>query len=77
MDAGDLEELAVVVDPVDLRGVGEDAGGAVAEHRVVLPTALPELVTDLEVLVGDVVAVVVVQLVGLADVVGAARRGRR
>ncbi len=72
VDPGDLEELALVGDPVDLRGVGEDPGGAVADDGVVLPAALPELVTDLEVLVGDVVAVVVGHLGGLAEVAGAA-----
>lgn len=44
--------------------------GLVADDGVVLPRALPQLVEDLEVLVGVVVAGVVGGLVGLAHVAG-------
>src|SRR6185369_15227960 len=44
-----------VVDLVDLRGVNVDAGLPVADHRVVLPRTLPELVADIHELLGGVV----------------------
>ena len=47
------------------------------DDGVVLPGALPELVEHLEVLVGDVVAVVVLQLVVVAHVARARTAGSR
>ena len=72
MDSWHAEVRAGVPDVVDLVGVGEHAALAVADDRVVLPGAFPQLVEHLEVLVGVVVAGVVRGLVGLAHV---ARRG--
>ncbi|OEI67391.1 hypothetical protein Cus16_2991 [Curtobacterium sp. ER1/6] len=74
VDAGHVEVRAVVLDRVDLRGVGEDARLAVLDDGVVLPRPLPQLVEHLEVLVGHVVAVVVAQLVGVAHVPGGTRQ---
>ena len=48
------------------RGIGEDSARAVAQRRVVLPTAFPELVDNLHIFVGDVVAVVMPGLFVLA-----------
>ena len=70
MDAGNGEVLAEVSDFVHLGGVGEHAGFAVALHRVILPGTLPELVKHLEVFVGHVVAVVVLELIVVAHVAG-------
>ena len=53
-----------------LRGIGEDAARAVAQHRVVFPAAFPELVDHLHILLGDGVAVV---MRGLPVLPGAAR----
>ncbi|SAL87917.1 hypothetical protein AWB67_07500 [Caballeronia terrestris] len=58
MDALHPEILALVIDAMHLRGIGEHAGGRVAHARAVLPAAFPELVDDVHVLVGDVVALV-------------------
>ena len=50
---------AVMVDGVDLRGVGVDAASGVAQHGVILPASLPQLVGDLQILLGARVALVV------------------
>ena len=64
----ELEVLAVDgAIAMHLRGIGEDAARAVAHHGVVLPAAFPELVDDLHVFVGDVVAVVMRGLAVHAD----------
>ena len=55
----DLVIRAGVVDGVDSGGVGVAAARGVAEHRVLLPASLPELVGDLQVLLGAGVALVV------------------
>ena len=65
--------LTAVSDVVHFRRVGEHPGGAVAEYRVALPRALPELVEHRQVFVGVVVAVVVRELIVVAHVA----RGRR
>jgi hypothetical protein len=64
----DLVVAAGVVDVVHLGRVGVDPALAVLHDGVVLPGALPQLVEDLQVLVGDLVAVVVVDLVLEAEV---------
>ena len=55
-------------------GSREDAGLAVAHDGVVFPRPFPQLVEHLEVLVGLVVAVVVLELVVVAHVAGGARQ---
>src|ERR1044072_4023457 len=57
-----------MIDRMDLFRMGENAGFAVAHDGVVLPASLPELVADLEIFVGEVIAVVMVGLRGLADI---------
>ena len=49
------EELAFMLDPVHLRGVGEARALAVEQHGVLVP-AVPELAADLHVFVGALVA---------------------
>ena len=66
--------FALVPDAVHLGRIGEDAARAIAQRRVVVPAPLPELVDDLHIFVGDVVAVVVRGLLVLAG--AAARRCR-
>ncbi|MGH6764351.1 MAG: LLM class flavin-dependent oxidoreductase, partial [Bradyrhizobium sp.] len=38
--------------------IGEDAACPIAQHRIILPACLPELVDHLHIFVGDIVAVV-------------------
>ena len=57
--SGYVEVLAHMVDGVDLGRVGIDAALGVAQHGVVLPTGLPQLVDYVEILVGQVVPLVV------------------
>ena len=52
--------------------IGEHAAGAVAQHRIVFPASLPELVDHLHIFVGDLVAVVVRGLLVLAGAAGGA-----
>ena len=59
MGALDLVVVAGMVDSMNLGRVGVDAARGVAEHRVLLPASLPELVGDLQVLFGAGVALVV------------------
>ncbi len=42
--------------------MGEDAAFAVANDGAVLPASLPELVADLEIFLGEVVAVIMLRL---------------
>src|SRR4029453_16726953 len=70
--AGDLEELALVPDLVNLLRPGEDAPRAIADDRALLPAALEQLVENLDILVRHLVAVVVPAQAALADVLGAA-----
>src|SRR5690606_13950464 len=60
----DREVRAVVVDRADPGRIGEHVVLAVGDDRVVVPGALPQLVQDVEVFVGDLVPVVVLDLVG-------------
>lgn len=53
MRALDLEVGSVMVDRADLGRISEDVVLSVREYRVVIPRALPQLVEDVEVLVGD------------------------
>ncbi len=69
MDAGlaqvgidHAEVLPVVMDRMHLARVDIDAACAIADHRIVLPRAFPQFVEDLEVLIGVVVAIVVLEL---------------
>ncbi len=55
----DLIPLADMVDAVDLVVVGVDSGLTILQQRVVIPAALPQLVGDVDVLVGPCVACVV------------------
>ena len=65
---GTVKCLPSMPDLVHLRRVGVDAALPIPHDGVVLPRALPELVEHLEVLVGVVVALVVLELVVLAHV---------
>ncbi len=65
---GHLVVLADVVDVAHLRGIGVDPVVPVLDHRVVVPGPLPQLVEHVQVLVGDLVAVVVLHLVVVAEV---------
>ena len=60
-------EGPLVADRVDLRRIGIDPGRAVSAHGVVVPARLPELVEEVEVVVGAVVAAVVLREAVLAD----------
>ncbi len=64
----DVEVLADVVDVVDLGRVGVDAVGGVLDDGVVVPAALEQLVDDVEVLVGPLVALVVGRQAAVAEV---------
>ena len=64
--------VALVLDAMHLRRIGEDAARAIAQHRVVLPASFPELVDQLHIFVGDVVAVVMRGLLVLAGAAGGA-----
>ena len=69
-DPGGLEVFAVVLDAVNLRRVGEDAGGLISHDGVVLPGAFQQLIDHLQVLIGVIVAGVVLHLVVLAHILG-------
>src|SRR3984885_8910439 len=71
MDGVEAKILALVLDAMHLLWIGKDAARAVAQRRVVFPTAFPELVDDFHIFVGDVVAVV---MAGLFFLAGAFRR---
>ena len=62
MDRVDLVERPVVLDAVHLGRVGEHAARPVAHRGAVFPAALPELVDDLHVFFGDLVALLVARL---------------
>ena len=72
MDAGNLEIAPVMADRMDFRRIGEDAPCAVAQDRIVVPASFPQLVADLHIFVGDVVAIVVRALTAETDVLRAA-----
>ncbi len=57
-----------MADRVHLGRIGEDAAGLVAPHGVVFPALLPELVDDVQVFVGQVVALVMRQLLRQAEI---------
>ena len=65
--AAGLEELAFVVEAVDLFGVGEQAGFAVGDDGAVVP-GVPVAHDDFHELVGAVVAAVVLAVGGVAHV---------
>ena len=72
---GEMDRVEAIVgalmgDAMHLRRIGEDAARAIADRGVVLPASFPELVDDLHIFVGDVVAVV---MRGLLVLAGAAR----
>ena len=71
-EPGHPEVAAVVVDVVDAGGVDVDPPLGVADDGVVVPGVLPELVADLEVLGGHVVALVMGGLLAGAEVAGSA-----
>ena len=62
--------IALMRDRMHLRRVGEDAARTVAQDGGVFPAALPELVDQLHIFIGDLVAVV---MRGLLVLAGAAR----
>jgi hypothetical protein len=62
VDRIDPVELSVVLDAVDLRRIGEDAMLPVALDGALFPAALPQLVDDIHVFFGDVIALVVAGL---------------
>ena len=72
MDGVDMEMPAAMADVVHLAWIGVDAGDPIAAHGVVIPAPLPQLVADVEILIGEVVAVVVGGQRRLAGGAGAA-----
>ena len=66
-----VEVFAVVVNLMNLLGMREDAGVAVAHDRAIFPAALPQLVHHRHVFIADLVAGIVSGLIDTAD---AARR---
>ncbi|CAJ2926284.1 Uncharacterised protein [Burkholderia pseudomallei] len=62
MDARHVVIAAAMVDRMHLRRLGEHAARGVAHDRAVLPRTFPQLVANLEILVGDRVALVVIRL---------------
>ena len=72
--AGHVVVLAVVVDGVHPGRIGVDPGLPVGHDGVVVPAPLPQLVADLEVLVGQVVAGVVGRESVVAEVGGPVRQ---
>jgi len=54
-----LEVFSVVMDIPHFSGIGVDAALPVLEDGLVLPAGLPQLITNFEILVGDVVPFVV------------------
>ena len=72
MDTIHFEVLAVMADPMDLAGFGEDASLMIATNCVVLPASFPEAVLDIHELLGDVVSGVVRHLLATTRALGAA-----
>src|SRR5262245_58025977 len=72
MIAGHLEILALVLDLVDLCRIGKDPFVAIADNGTFFPAPFEELVENLDILLGDLVAVVVAAKTTLADILGAA-----
>src|ERR1700712_2590479 len=72
VNAGNGEMLARMVDRVNFFRMREDAGLAVANDGAVFPAPFPKLVANLEIFLGEVIAIVVLGLGGLADVERAA-----
>jgi hypothetical protein len=68
MRSRDLVVLPHMVDVAHLRRVGVHPVLDVLDYRVVVPGPFPQLVEHLEVIVGDFVAVVVVDLVAQPEV---------
>jgi hypothetical protein len=62
MDAGHLVVAPGMVDRMYLGRIGVDAARLVVDDGVVVPALFPQLVDDVEVFVGQVVALVVTQL---------------
>src|SRR5689334_994906 len=54
--------LALVLDAVNFRRIGEDAASAIAHRRIILPASFPQLVDDLHIFIGNVVAVIMRRL---------------
>src|SRR5689334_11079522 len=54
--------LSGMLNPVDLAWIGIDPTLAVAQNRIVLPAAFPQLVDDLHVLLGRLITIVVLRL---------------
>jgi hypothetical protein len=67
-----VEVFAVVVNLMNLLGMREDAGVAVAHDRAIFPTGFPQLVHHRHVLIADFVAGVVPGLVDTTDAAGCA-----
>ncbi len=74
MDARHSEVWAVVPDLMNLGRIREYTGLPVAHYRVFFPRSLPQLVQHLEVLVRDVIALVVFELIVVTHI---ARRARK
>src|SRR3982074_2638075 len=53
---------AAMLDVVNLFGIGEDSSPAIAHRWVLFPTAFPKFVTDFHIFVGQIVALVVIEL---------------
>ncbi|MNT34784.1 hypothetical protein D3C72_1707830 [compost metagenome] len=68
MDAGHLVVAPGMVDRMDSGRIGVDAACLVVDDGVVIPALFPQLVDDVQVFVGQVVALVVAQLLAQAQV---------
>src|SRR5882724_7614214 len=64
--------VSLMLDAMYFCGIGEDAACAIAQRRVVFPASFPELVDHFHIFVGDIVAVVMPGLLGLAGAFGGA-----
>jgi hypothetical protein len=68
----ELEVRAIVPDAMHFLRPGEHPLRAVTQHRLVFPAALPQLVDDLHVFFGDLVARVVLRLSRISHTLGGA-----
>src|ERR1700758_3948861 len=60
--------LTLMMDVVNFGRIGVDLLPPIFQHRVIFPARLPQLVADLEVFVGEVVALVVIEEPGAPEV---------
>ena len=68
MNAGHIEIFALVHNGMNFGGVGKYAAILVANHRLVFPTMFPKFIDDIQIFVGEVVAIVMGDLLGHAEI---------